>query len=173
MMDAMKGVASLLNQMVADDVLTDYALFGAVAQMRYTDAVVTMDADVLVGVRNEGAMDVLRPIHEYCAARGLRVEGEAIRVGSWPVQFIPVFSPLTRAAMEKAECQDLDGVPLRVVSSDYLAAIALSTGRAKDYARILALLEAGTTTPESLERLAAAHDLRREWAEFRKRFLAP
>jgi len=168
----MKDVARLLNQMVADGVVTEHALFGAVAQMPYTDAVVTMDAGVLVGVRNERAIDVLRPIYEYCAARGLHAEAGAVRVGSWPVQFIPVFSSLTRAAMHGAEIQDLDGVPVRVVSSDHLAAIALSTGRAKDFARVLALLEAKTTTPERLAELAADHGLDREWAEFRRRFLA-
>lgn len=35
----MKQVAQLLNDMVADGVIDGYAVFGAVAQMRYTEAV--------------------------------------------------------------------------------------------------------------------------------------
>jgi len=44
----MVGVARLTNEMLQTGVLKDYALFGAVAQMRYTQAVATLDADVLV-----------------------------------------------------------------------------------------------------------------------------
>jgi len=50
-------VAKLLNDMVETGVLTNYAVFGAVAQMRYTEAVTTLDADVLVAVPEPGAWD--------------------------------------------------------------------------------------------------------------------
>jgi hypothetical protein len=76
-------------------VITNYALSGAVAQMRYTEAIATMDADVLVATPSGGSLDVLRPIYDYCAMQGFGSEGEAIRVGEWPVQFIPAFNPLT------------------------------------------------------------------------------
>ena len=46
----MKEVAQLLNEMRGERVITNYALFGAVAQMRYTEPVATLDADVLVVV---------------------------------------------------------------------------------------------------------------------------
>ena len=84
------------------------------------------------------------------------------------MQFVPVYTALTGAAMREAETQDLDGVPLHVVSSDYLAAVALSTGRPKGFVRVLALLEAGTSTSESLATVVKAHGLDREWREFRK-----
>jgi hypothetical protein len=42
-------------------VITSYVLFGATAQMRYTDAVSMMDADVLVAVPAVSPLDVLRP----------------------------------------------------------------------------------------------------------------
>jgi len=126
-------VARLLNAMVQAGIITNYAVFGAVAQMRYTEAVATFDADILVAVPRPDVLDVLTPIYEFCQARGYRPEGEAIRVGDWPVQFIPAFSPLTEAAMRDAENGDVDGVVLRVVRADYLAVIALSVGRAKDF----------------------------------------
>ena len=40
----MDKVAVLLNEMVEQGIIADYAVFGAVAQMRYTEAVVTLDA---------------------------------------------------------------------------------------------------------------------------------
>jgi len=136
-----KNVAQLLNEMRAAGVVSDYALFGAVAQMRYTEPVATLDADVLVALPSSEGLEVLSPVYEFCAAKGYRPEGEAVRVGAWPVQFIPVFSPLTRDALEQADTADFEGEPFRVVRADYLAVIALSAGRAKDFTRILALLE--------------------------------
>lgn len=91
--------------------------------------------------------------------------------GAWPVQFIPVFSALTREALEQADAVELEGVPLRVVRADSLAVIALSVGRAKDFTRVLALLEAGSVTPEGIETLADRHGLSNAWQRFKRRFL--
>lgn len=47
--------------------------------MRYTEAVVTIDADVLVELVDPDRLDALGPIYEYCARLGLVPEREAIR----------------------------------------------------------------------------------------------
>ena len=167
----MKKVAKLLNDMVSAGILSDYAVFGAVAQMRYTEAVSTLDADVLVTLPPGEALSPLGPIYRFCASQGYTAEGEAIRVGEWPVQFIPTFNRLTEAALRNAEEGEIEGLPLRVVRADYLAAIALSVGRAKDFARMVALLESGATRAEEIENLAAAHGLKKTWDLFKQRFL--
>jgi len=167
----MKQVAELLNAMRDAGVITAYALFGAIAQMRYTEPVATLDADVLVAVPSPQGLDLLKPIYEFCVARGYRPEGEAVRVGSWPVQFVPVFSPLTVEALAQAETADFEGVPLRVVRADHLAVIALSVGRAKDYARILGLLESGSVSRDQVAQLAARHGLADAWKRFEARVL--
>src|SRR6266496_3645584 len=77
--------------MRAERVITEYALFGAVAQMRYTEAVATLDADVLVVVPSAERLDVLTPIYEFCAGKGYTLEGESVRVGAWPVWSCPAF----------------------------------------------------------------------------------
>jgi hypothetical protein len=115
-------------------------------------------------------MDVLADIHAFCAQRGLHPEGDAVRVGAWPAQFVPVFSALTAEAMEQAETADFDGVPLRVVRADHLAVIALSAGRPKGLARILALLESSAVTRDGVSRLAARHGLAEARARFEARF---
>ena len=167
----MKELAQLLNQMQSEGVIENYALFGAVAQMRYTEAVATVDADVLVTLPSPQRIDALSGIYDFCATKGYQPQGEAIQVGAWPVQFVPVFSALTREAMEQAETADFEGVPIRVLPADYLAVIALSAGRAKDYARILALLESESVTPERIEALASRHGLGEAWHGFQTRFL--
>lgn len=163
-------MAKLLDDMREAGVITDYAVFGAVAQMRYTEAVATLDADVLIAVPRPEILDILTPIYEFSRARGYHPEGEAVRVGDWPVQFIPTFSRLTEEAMREAETTDLDGTPLRVVRADYLAVIALSVGRGKDLARILSLREAGAVTNEQIGALADRHGLSSSWSRFLERF---
>lgn len=167
----MKELARLLNDMQTAGIVQNYALFGATAQMRYTEPVATLDAGVLVAVPSPDRIDALGGIYDFCAARGYHPEGEAVRVGAWPVQFIPVFSPLTGEAMGNGEVGDFDGVPFRVVRADYLAVIALSVGRAKDYARVLALLESCSVSREEVARLAGRHGLAEAWRRFEMRFL--
>lgn len=157
--------------MMADGVVSNYALFGAAAQIRYTEPVATLDADVLVAVPSPERIDALADVYRYCRERGLSAEGEAIRVGAWPVQFVPAFDGLTREAMETAETADFEGVPFRVVRADHLAVIALSVGRAKDYARVLALLESGAVTTAAVRSLAERHGLGEGWTRFERRFL--
>lgn len=58
-----------------------------------------------------------------------------------------------------------------VVRADHLAVIALSVGRARDFARILALLESGSINRDAIERLATRHGLAEAWRTFERRFL--
>lgn len=167
----MKELAQLLNGMREAGVISNYALFGAVAQVRYTEPVTTLDAGVLVTVPGPEGLDKLAPIYQFCAARGYHPEGEAIRVGAWPLQFVPVFNLLTRQALEQADTADFEGVPFRVVRAAHLAVIALSVGRAEVFTRILALLESGSVTRQELAGLAARHGLADAWKRLENRFL--
>jgi hypothetical protein len=167
----MKAVADLLNAMIESGIIVTYALFGAIAQMRYTEPVATLDADVLVVIPGKQGLDLLGPIYAFCRNQGYEPHEEGVLVGAWPVQFVPVFSPLTKEAVEFADAVDFEGSPVRVVQAVYLAVIALSVGRAKDYARILALLESQSVVPEDIESLAERHGLSEAWQRFKRRFL--
>ncbi len=156
--------------MRSSGVITDYALFGAAAQMRYTEPVATLDADILVDLPERHRLDALTPIYEFCARKGFHPEGEAVRVGAWPVQFIPAYNTLVREAMQRADTADFEGIPFRVVRADYLAVIALSVGRHKDLIRILALLESGSVSRAGIAGLADEHGLKDKWQRFVERF---
>ena len=169
-MKPMREVALLLQEMVSAGVVTSYAVFGAVAQMRYTEAVLTEDVDVLVELPGKHGLDVLAPIYAYCRSRGLSSQGQWIRVGSWPVQFIPPYSPITEAALREAVVEDFEGVPLRVVRADFLAMIALDTGRPRDFDRIIRMMEAGAIDLGGLQTLAEPHGLSPKLRAFRSRY---
>lgn len=55
--------------MKAAGMIRDYAVFGAIAQMRYTEPVATLDADMLVLPIRDSGLDALSPIYRYCEAR--------------------------------------------------------------------------------------------------------
>jgi hypothetical protein len=164
-------VAKVLNELVGSGVILDYAIFGAIAQVRYTEAVATLDVDTLVVIRDSNRIDVLSGIYSYLKQRGFQPEGEAIRIGDWPVQFIPAHDPLTQDAIQTAETDEVEGSPLRVVRADYLAVLALKAGRNKDWLRISSLLESGSVTTNAIGSLANKYGLDAEWSHFRKRFL--
>ncbi len=68
-MKPMREVAVLLQEMLSAGVITNYAVFGAVAQMRYTEAVPTEDADVLIDVPGGARLEALAPVYDFCRAR--------------------------------------------------------------------------------------------------------
>ena len=80
-------------------------------------------------------------------------------------------TPAMREAMAQAETADFEGVAFRVVRADHLAVIALSVGRAKDFTRILALLESGSVSRDAIRMLADRHGLGDAWTRFEGRFL--
>jgi hypothetical protein len=73
--------------------------------------------------------------------------------------------------VKEADTADFEGSPLRVVRASHLAAIALSEGRAKDFSRILALLDSGSVSVDEIEEVAQSHDLVQAWQRFKRRFL--
>ena len=66
---------------------------------------------------------------------------------------------------------DVEGTPARVFTAEYLAAIALQTGRAKDHARLLQFIEAAGINAERFQSLVRRHGLLDRWQTFEQRFL--
>jgi hypothetical protein len=99
------------------------------------------------------------------------MEGEHVVVGGWPVQFLPPTGPLIEEALANAVEVDVEGIGARVFTANYLAAIALETGRAKDKARLLEFIEAGALEMPRFEKLIDQHHLNDRWKQFRHQFL--
>jgi hypothetical protein len=68
---------------------------------------------------------------------------------------------------------DVEGVPVRVISAEHLAVIALETGRAKDHARLVQFVESGVLAPAALQEILDRHNLGEAWRAFERRFLEP
>jgi hypothetical protein len=170
---AMKNTLDMLNRMQADGVIGKYAIGGAVGATFYIAPAATLDVDVFVALptASGGSLVSLTPIYEYLRARGCKAEGEHIVIGDWPVQFLLAGDALEQEALEEAAEFDVEGVPTRVMTAEHLVAIALKTGRPKDFNRILQFLELGTVNRGKLNRILEKHGLTPKWEKFRQRYL--
>lgn len=92
-------------------------------------------------------------------------------IGEWPVQFLGPPGALGEEALDEATTIDVEGIPARVFAAEYIAALCLQTGRAKDKARLLQFVEEGAFEPEKFEGIITRHDLSSAWARFIEEFL--
>lgn len=156
MQDALKA----LNRLVADGVIEDYAIGGAIGASFYLPAMQTEDIDVFVFLpASSGPLLTLTPVYEAMKALGGEVEGEYVRFGPWPVQILTDANPLISEAIREAIRVDYEGVPTRVFRPEHLCAIALETGRNKDYARAILFLEQKEVDLDALSSVAARYQL--------------
>jgi hypothetical protein len=103
--------------------------------------------------------------------RGCHVEGERIVVGDWPVQFLAPRNALEEEALAEAVETEVEGVRTWVLTAEHLVAIALQTGRAKDYARIVQFLEQDAIDGDRLNRVLVRHGLVPKWERFEHKYL--
>ena len=170
----MKDTFAVLNQMVADGAIDNYALAGAVGAMFYVEPFSTNDIDVLVVIpETEGKLIAELPGWKYLSSRGYReIRGEGIVIEGWPVQFLPVSNALEEEAYLNAKDQTPDEVPVRVVQPEHLVAMMLKLGRLKDFARIQMFWSQDAVNSKVLEDILQRHGLNGKWSEFRDRFLS-
>jgi hypothetical protein len=168
-----QDVIGMLNQMERDGVIQRYAIGGAVGATFYLEPVSTLDVDVFIAFkpRLESIIISPAPIFDYLKQFGCKMEGEYIVISGWPVQFLPASGPLLEDALENAVEIDVESVPARVLTAEYLAAVALQTGRAKDKARVLQFVEARALDRAIFEGLLERHQLAEKWRSFQRQFL--
>ncbi|HEX5045052.1 MAG TPA: hypothetical protein VFV75_19315 [Candidatus Polarisedimenticolaceae bacterium] len=104
----------VLNTMKEEGVVDEYAVAGAMALVFWTEPVATFDLDVLVLLPGEETAIVsVAPIYEWVLIEGT------------PVQFLPAHGELADESIELAATLEYEGVPVRVVRPEHLAALYL------------------------------------------------
>jgi len=147
MQDALRA----LNQLVSDGLIDAYAIGGAIGASFYIEAMQTEDVDAFVFLPGSSTgLVLLTPIYAALSKLGGLVEREYVRFGSWPLQILTDATPLIGEAIRSAVDVDFDGIPTRVFRPEYLCAIALQTGRAKDYLRVSMFLEQDAVNKDDL-----------------------
>jgi hypothetical protein len=169
----MKETLEIINQLQAEDVIGRYAIGGAVGATFYLEPSATLDVDIFVLLPTQSGSSLLSlaPIYERLTARGCEIQGEHVVIGNWPVQFLPPADKLEIEALEQAVKVDVEGVPTWVMTAEHLLAIALKTGRPKDFNRILQFLEQDAIDRDKLVRILTKHRLTAKWEEFKEKYL--
>ncbi|HEY6251533.1 MAG TPA: hypothetical protein VI685_16360 [Candidatus Angelobacter sp.] len=169
----MKETLETINRMQADGIIGQYAIGGAVGATFYLEPAATLDVDIFVMLPevSESSLVSLSPIYEFLASHGYKLEGEHVIIGTWPVQFLTPGNALEREALFEAVQTDAGAVPTWVMTAEHLVAIALQTGRSKDYARIINFLEHRAVNRNRLDGILARHGLTTKWKMFKKRYL--
>jgi hypothetical protein len=165
-------VMRALEDLVSEGVVESYAVGGAVAATYYLEPISTQDVDVFVQLPVQPGSTILdpTPIFGFLSRRGYGMEGEYAMIEGWPVQFLAPPGALGEEAVESARIVDAGGFPVRIVGAEYLAAIALATGRAKDKARLLMFLESPEFNRSGFETIVQRHGLWDAWARFMQEF---
>jgi hypothetical protein len=169
----MKATLEAINQMQTDGIIGKYAIGGAVGATFYLQPSATIDVDIFVTLPTSpgGLLLSLAPIYNYLRARGGMVEDEYIVIGGWPVQFLPPSDELEREAIAESVPTTVEGVRTWVMSAEHLVAIALRTGRPKDYNRILQFIEQDAADREKLHSVLDRHGLVLRWKQFERKYL--
>jgi hypothetical protein len=150
--------------MLGDGIIDTYALGGAMAANLYVDPFFTQDFDFFVHILPAASpLDPLRPIIDYLKPLGYEPEGVEFDIEGHLVQFIPFTDELTEEATEMANVVDLGGMEIRAFSPEYLVAIMLKTGRAKDLARAKMFLDQRSVDLDALNILITRFNLERQW----------
>ena len=166
-----KQTFTVLNEMVADGVIENYAVAGAIGAMFYVEAFATADLDVFV-LTPEDRIIIELPGWEYLKARGYtKVEKEGIVVEGWPVQFLPATTSLEREAYATAQMLSVEEVPVRVARPEHLVAIMLRAGRQKDIARIAMFLSQDAVEISALEDVINRYELSGKWLDYKNKLL--
>ncbi len=169
----MKATLEMINRMQVDGVIGNYAIGGAIGAIFYLETFYTADLDIFITLPTAPGSSLLSlsPIYEYLTAQGCQVDGERIVIGGWPVQFLPLRGALEQEALAEAVKTEFDGIPTSVLSAEHLVAIALQTGRAKDYARIAMFLEQDAVNRKKLDSILLRHGLVPKWKKFESKYL--
>ena len=155
----MQKALAILNELESAGLVGRYAIGGAMAGFFYAEAVVTEDLDAFVLLKTSGGLVSLTPIYDFLKQRGATEEREHLWLAGTLVQLIPTHDALTEEAVSEAVEKTVGQTKARVMRVEHLIAIALKTGRAKDFARISLLLEQAEVDEKRLREILARHQL--------------
>jgi hypothetical protein len=163
----MQKALAILNELKSAGLVERYAIGGAMAAFFYAEAVITEDLDIFVLFKTSGGLIVLTPIYDFLKARGATEDREHLWLAGTLVQLIPAYDALTEEAVHEAIEKTVGQTPTRVMRVEHLIAIALRTGRAKDYARIALLLDEAEVDDNRLQTILTRHHLQDHWEKYK------
>lgn len=164
----MEKVFELLNRMQAEGVIEKFAIGGGIAAIYYLEPYNTDDIDVFISpvLVGDNGLVSFGGIYEYLYKLGYQPEREYIRIEGWLVQFVPASESIQQEAVEKADRIAFTGAYTLLFSAEHLAAELLRSGRPKDHARVVSLLESEQLDMSVFHDIVNRHGLVETWKKF-------
>lgn len=168
----MEKVIQILNRMQADGVIEKFAIGGGIAAIRYLEPYLTDDIDVFISPVVVGANGLVSygRIYSYLDELGYKPERGYVKIEGWLVQFVPASESVQEEAVAQADRVAFAGEYTSIFSAEHLAAELLRSGRPKDHARVVALLESEQMDMEVFRDIIRRHGLAEKWSEFATRY---
>jgi hypothetical protein len=162
--DSLKKISVVFNKMIEDGIIETYAIGGGVSAVLYTEPHYTKDLDIFVfpDFTPSGLVDPTKVLR-YLTGLGFKMDEQFVMMYGEKVDVVPAYKPLVVEAIEKSVLFDIEGIPFGVFEPEYIVAIALDTGRNKDYARIDTFLEFDILNKEKLKDILKRFNLLSEW----------
>lgn len=150
-----------LNKLEHEGIIQKYAIAGATAFLFYTEPVRTYDLDVFIFLPSQDSFIVsLEPLYNDLRKLGYTFDAEHVMMYDTPVQFLPAYNELAEESVEEAIEHDYDGIPVRVISPEYLIALAFQTGGKHRQVRAEVLLEEDIIDRQKLASILLAHNIK-------------
>jgi hypothetical protein len=166
MMGSVTETIRVLNQMVANGVVSRYAIGGGIGALFYIEPFETHDLDVFVDLPSKTGVVTLDPITAHLRGLGYRVDAGLHLIEGVPVQFLPVTPGLVEEAVAEAIEIRVGNHAARVMRAEHLLAIMLQVGRpAKDVPRAALLLEQAPLDRGLLQRIVQRYGLESKLAK--------
>lgn len=162
----MKKTIQVINALVEEGVIEDYALGGATALLFYAEPALTYDIDIFIILHAEqdnNKLIDLSPLYKSLEAKRYFPEKEHVIIEGVPVQFIPVYNPLIEEAVTQAVLANYEGIKIKILKIEYLLAIMIDTNRPKDRERIHQLLDDVSLNQNLLDEILQRHALKEKW----------
>jgi len=131
-----------MNELKQKKLINDWVLGGGIASKFYCNPPATKDIDFFIST-DDMSLSAMNPIQEYLIENGGTRYGHMINMHGIIVDLIITDAPMILEGMKYAVNGKVEGVMMRVLPADYLAAIATKVNRLKDIERVIALFKAG------------------------------
>ena len=158
---------AVINKMVEDHIIEDYAIGGAFAALFYVEPFETQDLDIVVFLPPEEmrkAIVTLTPLYDYLRGLGYCEEREFVIIESIPTQFLVAGTLLLDDAVRNAVPMMFRSTQTKVIRVEYLLALMADRCQAKDKARAEMVREQVANVDYDLvDRVIREHHLEEKW----------
>jgi len=165
----MQAVCDVLEQLLKEGALSNYAIGGATAAGFHGEPLATRDIDVFVFIEPlpNSLLVSLEPLYSRLSEMGFsEFEEEGILIHGFPVQFLSTAPGLETEAVTNALVAEWDQHRIRVIRPEHLAAMAITVGRPKDRGRLVYLVDLPNFDHSAFVDILTRYHLSKRWHDW-------